>query len=257
MYVMNRAKIAWLIACAACLVGCGGASPVPPDMEANLPDLPALTGTPIAPTPTSPIASYAFPQTIDPEADYLFYLHGKIIEDQGLPAISSEYGEYEYIDILEALQGYDYVVISEHRPAGTDSLEYARRVAGQVTLLLVAGVKPEHITVVGASKGAGIAIYVSHALANRQINYILLSICHTDTVQELIQDEINLYGNVLSIYDANDTLAGSCAELAAFSDGKGLADYEEVVLEVGTGHGILYQPLIEWVLPTVEWGREH
>ena len=62
---------------------------------------------------------------------------------------------------------------------------------------------------------------------------------------------------MLSIYDANDELAGSCQELFSFSEGKGIDDYEEVVLEIGTGHGILYQPLIEWVLPTAEWGRKH
>jgi hypothetical protein len=208
-------------------------------------------------TKVSPLSAFGFPATIDPEADYLFYLHGKIIEDQGLPAVSAEYGEYQYIAILEALQGYDYVVISEQRATDTDSLEYARRVAGQVTLLLVAGVKPEHITVVGASKGAGIAIYISQALANRQVNYVLLSICHPDNVQALIDDGITLYGNVLSIYDASDTLAGSCQELASYSQDKGLSDFEELVLQVGTGHGILYQPLLEWVLPTVEWGRQH
>jgi hypothetical protein len=30
----------------------------------------------------------------------MFCLHGKIIEDQGLAAISPEYGEYQYEEIL-------------------------------------------------------------------------------------------------------------------------------------------------------------
>lgn len=256
---MSFPKLAFLLVCATCLAGCGGAAPTassPSETDVAAPGLPALADTPI-PTPTSPVSAYAFPQQIDPEAEYLFYLHGQIIEDQGLPAISPDYGKYEYIAILEALQGYDYIVISEQRQADTDLVEYARRVAGQVTLLLVAGVKPEHITVIGASKGAGIAIYVSQALANRQVNYVLLSFCHPDNVQALIAAGITLYGNVLSIYDASDTLAGSCQELAAFSVGKGIADFEELVLQIGTAHGILYQPLLEWVLPAVEWGRKH
>ncbi len=37
-------------------------------------------------------AGYSFPAKIDPTNHYLFYLHGKIIEDQGLPAISPEFG---------------------------------------------------------------------------------------------------------------------------------------------------------------------
>ncbi len=218
-------------------------------------DATVLTQLPL--TPSSILSAYAFPTSIDPDAEYLFYLHGKIIEDQGLPAISPEYGVYQYQTILETLEGYGYVVISEQRGTDTDGKEYASRVAGQVTMLLVAGVPPEHITVVGASKGAGIAVYISHALANSIINYVLLSICHPDNVQGFIQDGTNLYGNVLSIYDASDVLAGSCQELFDFSEGRGINRYEEVVLDIGTGHGILYQPLIEWVLPTVEWGRKH
>ena len=30
----------------------------------------------------------------------------------------------------------------------------------------------------------------------------------------------------------------------------------EIVLQVGTGHGILYEPLSEWVLPTVKWANQ-
>lgn len=162
-------KKALLLLFTACMAGCGRAPSTASNLAPALtsPSLTAIpTVIPSQPVPTSVVAEYAFPASIDPEADYLFYLHGKIIEDQGLPAISPDYGEYEYAAILEALQGYDYVVISEQRAANADGIEYARRVAGQVTMLLVAGVPPEHITVVGASKGAGIAIYVSHTLAN-------------------------------------------------------------------------------------------
>ena len=45
--------------------------------------------------------NYEFPANISPNKRYLFYLHGKIIEDQGIPAISPDYGEYEYEAILD------------------------------------------------------------------------------------------------------------------------------------------------------------
>jgi hypothetical protein len=61
---------------------------------------------------------------------------------------------------------------------------------------------------------------------------------------------------VLSIYDSVDDLAGSCQELFAFSEGRGLARREEIVLNIGAGHGILYQPLDEWLLPTAQWARK-
>jgi len=58
---------------------------------------------------------------------------------------------------------------------------------------------------------------------------------------------------VLSIYDTTDELAGSCQELFSFSEGKGISKYNEIVLNVGTGHGILYKPLDEWITPIMQW----
>jgi len=114
----------------------------------------------------------------------MFYLHGKIIEDQGISAISPDYGEYEYEAILGRLSGYGFVLISEQRPKDTDGMEYARRIAEQVTVLLNAGVPAKNITVVGASKGAGIAVYVSHFLENEEMNFVIMAICHPDSVEE-------------------------------------------------------------------------
>jgi hypothetical protein len=63
-----------------------------------------------------------------------------------------------------------------------------------------------------------------------------------------------LNGNVLAIYDSADVqYSGSCEELFRISEGRGLRRHQQIVLHVGTGHGILYQPLDEWILPTVEW----
>ena len=253
-----------VILLAACITGCKSAqsettSSYTPAISATAPSLPTSsilpTVTPAQPTPAFDLSAYAFPDSIDPAGQYMFYLHGKIIEDQGIPAISPDYGEYEYREILESLSGYGFVVISEPRPVNTDSLEYAKRVIEQVTDLLDAGVPAHNITVVGASKGAGIAILVSHYLENTNVNYILLAICAPDTVEQLIQDQISLYGNVLSIYDYADGLAGSCQELFSFSEGKGISRHDELILNVGTGHGILYKPLDEWIIPTIEWAR--
>jgi hypothetical protein len=203
------------------------------------------------------ISDYAFPEAIDPAQKYLFYIHGKIIEDQGIPAISPEFGEYEYAAILEKLSAQGFIVISEQRPKNTDGIAYARRVADQVQALFKAGIPEENITVVGASKGAAITMYVSHFLEKREMNYVILGACHPDTVHDLMESEIYLFGNVLSIYDtADDEFAGSCEEYFAFSKNNGgLARHDEIVLNIGTGHGILYKPLDEWILPSVRWAR--
>jgi hypothetical protein len=204
-------------------------------------------------SPTLDISNYAFPNSIDPAKQYLFYLHGKIIEDQGIPAIDPDYGEYEYEAILKRLSGYGFVVISEQRPKNTDSMEYAKKIAKQVIALLKAGVPAKNITIVGASKGAGIAIFVSYLLENEEVNFVLMAICNPATVEELKQNEISLYGNILSIYDSADKLAGSCQELFSFSEDKGISKHKEIILNVGTGHGILYEPLDEWIIPIMQW----
>jgi hypothetical protein len=206
--------------------------------------------------PSSPVfdlSKYAFPGSIDPAQRYLFYLHGKIIEDQGLPAVSPDFGEYQYQAILEKLGSYGFIVLSEPRPKDTDAMQYAQKISAQVTDLLKAGVPAKNITVLGASKGAGIAIFVSHLLDNVEINYVIMAICDTTTVKQLEQDGTVLVGNVLSIYDSSDQLAGSCQELFSFSEGKGLARHNEIVLSVGTGHGILFKPLDEWIKPALQW----
>ena len=198
---------------------------------------------------------YEFPESIDTNKRYMFYLHGKIIEDQGIPAISSEYGEYAYDAILESLTEHGFIVISEQRSKNTDSHAYAQVITEQISSLLHAGVPEKHITVVGASKGAAIAIIVSHLLANADVNFVFLGACHPDTVKGFLQDQIELMGNILSIFDSEDKYAGSCDELISKSDGGGISGYEEIVLEIGTGHGILYTPLDAWILPTVDWAQ--
>ena len=206
-----------------------------------------LVGCTSAPT-------YEFPESIDPSQRYMFYLHGKILEDQGLPAISPDYGEYEYEAILETLHEHGFTIISEQRSKDTDSYVYAKRVRKQVQALIDAGVPARNITVVGASKGAAITVLVSHLLENEEVNFVLLGACHPDTVDEFMQDQLRLVGNVLSIYDSVDKWAGCCQEFFSYSK---LSNSDEIVLEIGTGHGILYKPLDEWVLPTVEWAKNN
>jgi len=185
----------------------------------------------------------------------MFYLHGKIIEDQGIPAVSPDYGEYEYEAILEKLASFGFRVISEQRQKNTEGMKYAERVARQVTELLKAGVPAKNITVVGASKGAWITIEISNLLGNEELNFVVMGTCDPEIIQSFKRQKTFLYGNVLAIRDSVDDLSGSCQELFNFSEGK-IARHEEIVLHVGTGHGILYKPLDEWILPTVQWADQ-
>ena len=237
MNAMFKSMVA-VILLASALAGCYG---VPMDEKRS------ATRKITAAVPTFPTSSTAS------EKHYIFYLHGKVIEDQGLPAISPDYGEYEYQAIIDRLSGYGFEVISEQRQKNTDSWVYAKKIAGQITTLLNAGVPAKNITVVGASKGAGITIYISDLLENKEINYVIMAICNPETLDLLNQNDVSLYGNVLSIYDSADAFAGSCQEIFSLSEGKGLSKQEEITLNVGTGHGVLYKPLDEWIIPTVQW----
>lgn len=201
------------------------------------------------------ISRYVFPESIDPSRQYMFYLHGKIIEDQGLNAVSPDYGPYEFEAILERLGSYGFVVISEIRQKNSDPTEYANKIVSQVKSLLDGGVSPKSITIIGASKGADIAILASNLIQNDDVNYVVIGTCHADNIQYYKQSGITLSGNVLTIRDSVDALSGSCEELFTFSEGKGLANHTEIILHIGTGHGILYKPLDEWVLPAVDWAN--
>ena len=239
---------------ASFVVGCANI----PHTTINMESIPMRQSNSTIPTSTPqqrPVpfdqSKYTFPGSIDPTKRYLFYLHGKIIEEQGLPAVSPVFGEYKYPAILEKLGSYGFIVISEQRAKNTDGIEYAHRVKDQVAVLLNSGVPAKNITVVGASQGAGITIYVSHFLENKEVNFVIMAICNPEEVENLVYGQIYLYGNVLSIYDSVDELGGSCLEL--FSLSEGISRQDEIVLHVGTGHGILYKPLDEWILPVVRW----
>lgn len=204
----------------------------------------------MAPGGLVPVADAS--QAATPTGKYLLYIHPKIVEDQGLPAVSPEHGEFQYDAILDYFRSHGFTVISELRPKDADAGTYAQRSLVQIDELLAAGVDPWSITVVGASKGSYIASLVSHLARNPSINYVLLAGCNPDTVAHMRSNNMDLYGNVLAIRDVADTRwAGSCAEVFAFSPG--VRRHKEIVLSVGTGHGVIFEPLEGWVRPTRDW----
>lgn len=261
---MKRSLVGTIILIIYFLVGCQKADEglipaLTPTAEVAVTITSTITPTPKASTTPTEIEleGYEFPKSIDPTKRYMFYLHGKILEDQGIPAVSPEFGEYRYEEILTTLQSYGFEVISEQRPKNANTLEYAQRTAMQVADLLTAGVPPGSITVVGASKGATIAAVTSDLVGNPEVNYVLQGTCHQTLVDEWKQEGLILSGNVLSIYDyEDDEYSGSCEQLFNLAEGRGLSHHNEIVLQVGTGHGILYQPLLEWVFPTVQWANQ-
>lgn len=191
------------------------------------------------------------PDRPDPSRSYLLYLHGLIVEEAGIRPKSEEHGYYEYELILEELAGEGFTVISEAREKGTRVKPYAEKTASQVRALLAGGVPQAAITVVGASKGGIIAAYVSNLLREQGLNYVFLSGLFEKCLQD---EELRLWGNVLSIHDSADTQ--SITPTLFFQRSAGQGRFREIVLDLGLGHGLIYQPRREWIDPMLQWLAE-
>jgi len=188
------------------------------------------------------------PDNPDNTKRYLFYLHGLIVEEAGIRPKSQEHGYYEYELILEALAQGGFIVISEVRGKGTEIKPYAENIASQIKKLLANGVSPENITVVGASRGGVISAYISNLLREKKTNYIFLA----GLFEKYLEDEnLKLYGNVLSIHDQSDKF--SITPALYFQRSKGLGIFKEIVLNLNIGHGLVYKPHREWIDPFLEW----
>jgi len=185
----------------------------------------------------------------DSGSHYLFYLHGRIVEDQGSAAKHPEFGRYEYAAIVRQFKDSGFVVLSEMRRPNTDVSVYADSVARQVRRLLGEGVPATHIAVVGASKGAGIAMLVSTRVT-APVRYVLLANCNEYALKNLAP---RLNGDVLSIYEESDSLGRSCTTI--FAQSPGLVRSGEIRLQTGLKHGFIYRPLAAWVGPAVGWAK--
>jgi hypothetical protein len=192
------------------------------------------------------------PENPDKSARYIFYLHGLIVEEKGIRPKSEEFGYYEYELILQELAGNGFIVLSEARKQGTNILEYSKFLVSQIKALITAGVPPCNITVVGASKGGIIGAYASNILKEKNINYVFLSGLFEGALKD---NTLVLHGNVLSIHDASDKIPITPEKY--FERSKEINDYKAIILEMNKGHGIIFRPYKEWIVPLVEWARKH
>jgi hypothetical protein len=181
---------------------------------------------------------------------YLYYLHGKIIEDLGPEGVSLRFGRYDYTGIIRAFERAGLSVVSEVRPKDTDVSSYAEKVVADVRSKLAAGVPASNITIVGASKGSVIAMLVSSRLRNDEVRYVFLANCN-DWMERTFAPRFT--GEVLSIYEASDEIGQSCRPIAQRSPA--LKRFEEMRLETGLGHGVVYRPLTDWIDPAAGWAK--
>jgi len=183
--------------------------------------------------------------------NYLFFLHNMWLELYGTEGVHPEYGKAEYHEIVDKFKKEGFVVISELRPKGTNGNVYAVKVAKQVDSLLKKGVPASHITVVGTSKGAYITMFVSGIMKNTAINYVLVGVCTDDEVRD---DSVHLYGNILSVYEKSD-IYHSCQKVRV-KPGNNITVFKEIELHTGLKHGFLYKAMDEWIKPASAWAKQ-
>ncbi|MEN8164550.1 MAG: hypothetical protein ABFS37_10510 [Acidobacteriota bacterium] len=220
------------------LAGCGRSQGESPSEKIAEPSVNPKAGTVLS----------AIPDILDPSANYLIYLHGAIIEEQGMQPTHPKYGTYHYAAILQAFADRGFTVISEARPSGIRPDIFAVHVIEQVQQLLDGGVPEDHVSVVGFSKGAIIAVLASRDVGRDGVSWIIQAGCGpwTDRLPEFVPA-----GRILSQIDEADEVARSCrAFLTRMPEG---AVFDENTLELGSGHGAFYSVSPEWFEPAVEW----
>ena len=190
------------------------------------------------------------PDSANSTESYLFYLHGGVVQAQGIPAVSEYFGTYEYLVILDSLSRYHINIIAEVRSKDTEIEEYGKKISLQVNSLLEKGVLPQNITVVGASLGAYMTFESAVLINNPAVNYVLIGLCSDYAITHFEKYTGKLEGNFLSIFENSDS-KGSCSKL--FNDLPRHSNFKEIELNMGIDHSFLFKPHDEWVKPMIEW----
>ena len=188
-------------------------------------------------------------------AIHLFYLHGGLVEQQGLPAFHPRHGRYEYEKIIHAFEEKGFIVHHKVRSLGPPE-HHAEGLARQVRALIQNGVSAQNIVIAGFSKGGVIALMASAKLAEPQIRFVLMAACGEQIFQGnysrmVEQTGPQLKGKFLSIYDSSDQSAQSCS--AFFGRAGGQLQTRETVLHTGLGHGLFFSPKKEWMNIMMPW----
>lgn len=198
------------------------------------------------------VSCFLFSMAKAQQLPHVFYLHGKIVEEQGPRAISKDYGPYLYAAIIDSLQATPAIIHHELRTTETGFEAFADKTAHQIDSLIDSGIPAALITVVGASKGAVMAMYISDKLRH-PVNYVFLGANNTYIEEHF---DWQLHGHILAIYEQTDTLAGKPYDYWKARSPEAI-HFQQLQLHTGLGHGFLYRPLEAWLTPGRQWIRQN
>jgi hypothetical protein len=92
------------------------------------------------------------------------------------------------------------------------------------------------------------AMQVAHINEN-PIKYVLLGANSSNTEQLF---EWSLHGSILGIYESSDDIADR--DYSYWMRRSPEAEqFEQLELQTGLGHGFLYRPITEWLVPAKKW----
>lgn len=178
---------------------------------------------------------------------HLFYMNGCCI---------NKVGSAGYETIIQSLKDSGFNVVFNLRTEDNDAAVQAEvaRVADGVKALLAKGTAPEDITVSGYSLGAAQTLFVSIAVANPKVNYVLLAGCPGSKARAFDIDYAKVQGRVLAITDTKDDRFGSCKDRLPAS-----VLQQEVTLDSGKGHPLFRLPdeasIKLWKEPLEAWAK--
>ena len=189
----------------------------------------------------------SFPDNIEPNAKYVFYSHGYIVEGDNPKPVHKSWGVYDFPLIKDAIAELEVNVIAYHREAKTNPFDFAKKLARDAERLIEAGVKPNNITFLGFSRGGAITALTSNELKRNDVNFILLAAC-AGLVKS--QENLQVYGHVRSIVETTDEV-GSCKFLIDRSPQ--VQSFNEIFITTGKSHGAFYVPRDAWIKPVNDW----
>lgn len=189
------------------------------------------------------------------EKKYIFFIHNKFLEENPDGTFSHKYNvRVDYNGILSSFKKDGFVVFSKKRSQKTNEQEYAKKVVYQIDSLVSKGVQPNHITVVGTSKGGYIAQFVSTFAKNPDLNFVFIGSFQDTDIKEI--PTINFCGNILTIYEKSDVFGVSAIKRKETSKLK-INHFKEIELDTGLKHGFLYIASDEWLKPCKMWAKQN
>ncbi|MCD9856200.1 alpha/beta hydrolase [Epilithonimonas sp. JDS] len=194
-------------------------------------------------------------QKSETEKDYIFFIHNKFLEENPDGTFADKYNvTVDYKGILQSFKNDGFVVFSEKRNPKANERAFANKVVSQIDSLISKGVQPNHITVIGTSKGGYIAQFVSTFAKNPDLNFVFIGSFQDSDIEEI--PTIQFCGNILTIYEKSDIFGVSAIRRKETSKLK-VNHFKEIELNTGLKHGFLYIASDEWIKPCKMWAKRN